>query len=271
VRPPGPPGRCQAVLVSPTAAPVYSTARPARTAPPLCCGTAAACGLGLRPLALGASGGDPPAPGLFLTAQRRRFAPRPDRTRPLAGGAVRDDTADGVSGRGLPENSQRGGLDPNNWQAGFRPAGSGLGGDKGSTCQEWIVQYKPITGPKFTWSVTPAAANSKGLVVGNAERFPAAPTAWKPGGRSQRDRLLVDPEGGAAVPRSGIHRAIHGVSMPEQSDRNQATRSNCGPCSARGFWNPGDAPQDSHNTPLRDRAALKNKAYFVIRRNTFLN
>ena len=174
MRPPGPPGRCQAVLVSPTAAPVYSTARPARTAPPLCCGTAAACGLGLRPPALGASGGDPPAPGLFLTAQRRRFAPRPDRTRPLAGGAVRDDTADRVSERGLPENSQRGGLDPNNWQAGFRPAGSGLGGDKGSTCQEWIVQYKPITGPKFTWSVTPAAANSKGLVVGNAERFPAA-------------------------------------------------------------------------------------------------
>ena len=108
MRPPGPPGRCQAVLVSPTAAPVYSTARPARTAPPLCCGTAAACGLGLRPPALGASGGDPPAPGLFLTAQRRRFAPSPDRTRPLAGGAVRDDTADRVSERGLPENSQRG-------------------------------------------------------------------------------------------------------------------------------------------------------------------
>lgn len=35
------------------------------------------------------------------------------------------------------------------------------------------MQYKPITGPKFTWSVTPAAANSKGPVVGNAERFPA--------------------------------------------------------------------------------------------------
>ena len=82
MRPPGPPGRCQAVLVSPTAAPVYSTARPARTAPPLCCGTAAACGLGLRPLALGASGGDPPAPGLFLTARagvslRARAAPIP--------------------------------------------------------------------------------------------------------------------------------------------------------------------------------------------------
>jgi hypothetical protein len=45
------------------------------------------------------------------------------------------------------------------------------------------------------------------------------PTAWKPGGRSQRDRLPVDPKGGAAVPRSGIHQAIHGVSMPEQPDR----------------------------------------------------
>ena len=88
------------------------------------------------------------------------------------------------------------------------------------------------------------------------------PTAWKPGGRSQRDRLLVDPEGGAAVPQSGIHRAIHGVSMPEQPDRSRVTMSNSWPCDARGFWIPGDAPQESHNTPLRGCAGEVCQVFF---------
>ena len=197
----------------------------ARPAPALRCGTAAACGLGLRPLALGASGGDPPAPGLFLTAERRRFAPRPGRTHPLAGGAVRDDTADRFSGRGLPENSRGGG--PRSEQLAGRVPPCGLWFQEGqglhSRGVDCAIQTKYWT--QVHMVSNPCCCPFERSSCGKRGAFSSRrPTAWKPGGRSQRDRLPVDPKGGAAVPCSGIHQSIHGVSMPEQPDRESGNQ-----------------------------------------------
>jgi hypothetical protein len=134
------------------------------------------------------------------------------------------------------------------------------------------VQYKPNTGPKFTWSVTLAAAHSKGPVVGNAERFPAA-------GR-RRGNPVEGPSGTGCLwtRRAGqpfrVAESISqstGFPCPSNRTGNRVTRSSFRPCDARGFWKPGTAFQASHNTPLRGHAALENKAYFVIRCNTFLN
>ena len=117
------------------------------------------------------------------------------------------------------------------------------------------MQYKPITGPKFTWSVTLAAVHSKGPVVGNAERFPAA-------GR-RRGNLVGGPSGTgclwtrrAAQPFRVAESIRQSTGFPCPSNRtgNRVTRSSFGPCDARGFWKPGTAFQASHNTPLRGHA-----------------
>ena len=99
---------------------LVSPAHPARSAPPLCCGTAAAYGLGLRLLAFGVSVEELHPPSLFPTAKIQRFAraPGPHPT-PCGGcGPGRHGRQD-FRGGDPPENCQKGGLNPNNWQSGI--------------------------------------------------------------------------------------------------------------------------------------------------------